>query len=360
MSSKSRRSSTSSSRACRQTRRSVEDVRNLLIDRPGGGHVRLGEVADVRTVQTAAVIQRDAVSRRVDIVAGVDGRSVSEVAADLEQQLAGQDFPLEYHAEVLRNSTADEIGVGRAIGFAIAAAIAAFLLFQAAFRSWRLAVITLLALPLSLAGGLVAALFTEQQLSLGALLGLLAVFGLAARMGTMMISTLQAAPDVHRQPAAARDQFAPVLTSTVAIGLLALPFVVLGAGPDWRSCIRWPSSCSAVCSPPPWSPCSCCPASIGMHAGPHPVKRPLSEPEPRRGHRRAAMSRPRRRRPAGGPADRAGWSRRRLRPVGLQRGRAAPTSSYHPAELSSPDPQGVREVTLTEEARGGSGCRRAG
>ena len=28
----------------------------------------------------------------------------------------------------------------------------------------------------------------------------------------------------------------------------------------------------------------------------------------------------------------------------------APTSSYHPAELSSPDPQGVREVTFTEDA----------
>lgn len=28
----------------------------------------------------------------------------------------------------------------------------------------------------------------------------------------------------------------------------------------------------------------------------------------------------------------------------------APTSSYHPAELSSPGPQGVREVTFTEDA----------
>ena len=28
----------------------------------------------------------------------------------------------------------------------------------------------------------------------------------------------------------------------------------------------------------------------------------------------------------------------------------APTSSYHPAELSSPDPQGVRQVIFTEDA----------
>ena len=186
-----------------ETRRSMEDVRNLLIDRPGGGYFRLGDVADVRTVQTAAVIHRDAVSRRLDIVAGVDGRSVSEVAADLEQRLAGQDLPLEYHAEILLNSTAEEIGFNRAIGFAIAAAVAAFLLFQAAFQSWRLAAITLLALPVSLVGGLIAGLLAEQQLSLGALLGLLAGLGLAARMSTMMVSTLQAAPRPSR-PTASR------------------------------------------------------------------------------------------------------------------------------------------------------------
>jgi Cu/Ag efflux pump CusA len=208
-------------------------VRNLLIDRPGGGYFRLGDVADVRTVQTAAVIHREAVSRRLDIVAGVQDRRVSDVAGDLEQRLAGQDLPLGYHAEVLVQSTAEEIGLNRAIGVAIGAVVAAFLLFQAAFQSWRLAASTLLALPVSLVGGLVAGLLAEQQLSLGALLGLLAGLGLAARMSTMMVSTLQAASNAHspglQHPA--REQFTPILTSTVAIGLLALPFVILGACP---------------------------------------------------------------------------------------------------------------------------------
>ena len=37
-------------------RRDVDAVRNLLIDRPGGGHVRLGQVADVRIAETPEVI----------------------------------------------------------------------------------------------------------------------------------------------------------------------------------------------------------------------------------------------------------------------------------------------------------------
>jgi Cu/Ag efflux pump CusA len=220
------------------TRRSIADIRNLLIDRPGGGYLRLGQVADVRTVDTPAIIRRDAVSRRVDVVAGIDGRSVKAVVGDIEAQLATLDFPLEYHAEVVQQSTADEIGSGRVIGFAIAAALAAFLLFQAAFRSWRLALVMTLGLPLSLVGGLVSGLFTGLELTLGSLLGFLAILGLATRTGIMMIARLQAgeAESPDRQSGSvvqqgAQDRLAPVVTTAVAIGLLVLPFIVLGSRP---------------------------------------------------------------------------------------------------------------------------------
>ena len=220
------------------TRSSVDNVRNLLIDLPKGGQIRLGQVADVRVVDRPAVIQRDAVSRRVDVVAGVDGRSVNAVIGDVEQQVRGLDFPLEYHAEVLRQSTADEIGIGRTIGVAIAALLAAFLLFQAAFGSWRLAMVQTVALPLALSGGVVAGLFTGREFTLGSLLGLLAILGLAARTGLSMITDLQQAEasgaGQNREgviQAAARVRLAPVLTSLLAIAALALPFVVLGARP---------------------------------------------------------------------------------------------------------------------------------
>jgi len=220
-----------------QVRSSVENVRNMLIDLPQGGQVRLGDVAQVRVVDRPAAIQRDAVSRRVDVVAGVKDRSVEEVTTDIRRLISGMDFPLEYHAEVLQQSTGVEIGIGRTIGVAIVAALGSFLLFQAAFRSWRLAVVHSVALPLTLAGGVVAMLFTGRELSLGSLLGLLAVLALAVRMGMSMISDLQAADSQDLDPgrrgsaieAAARDRLVPVLTSTLAIAALILPLVFLGA-----------------------------------------------------------------------------------------------------------------------------------
>jgi len=191
----------------------------------------------VRVVDRPAAIQRDAVSRRVDVVAGVKDRSVEEVTTDIRRLISGMDFPLEYHAEVLQQSTGVEIGIGRTIGVAIVAALGSFLLFQAAFRSWRLAVVHSVALPLTLAGGVVAMLFTGRELSLGSLLGLLAVLALAVPMGMSMISDLQGADSQDLDPgrrgsaieAAARDRLVPVLTSTLAIAALILPLVFLGA-----------------------------------------------------------------------------------------------------------------------------------
>jgi len=220
------------------TRRSVADVQSMLIDVPGGGHVRLGDVADVRVVQTPPVIRRDAVSRRVDVVADLGGRSTSDVVADLEKQLATMSFPIEYHAEVIAKTTADEIGIGRAIGFAIGAAIAALLLFQAAFNSWRLALVATAALPLSLTGGLITGLFSGLTFGLGSLLGLLAILGLAARYITTMLSSIQGEnrmrisdDDADTIYDRARESFGSMIISGIAIAALALPIVILGPRP---------------------------------------------------------------------------------------------------------------------------------
>jgi Cu/Ag efflux pump CusA len=221
-----------------ETRTSVDAVRNLLIDRPEGGHVRLGDVAAVRVGQTPVSINRDAVSRHVDVVADLDGRSLDSVAADVEDRLADLTFPLEYHAQVLETSTSDEIGATRILAAAIAAAIAIFLLLQAAFQSWRLAAVAYLSLPVALAGGVLAALVNGADLSLGALLGLLAVFGLAARNGVVLIRHFQ---DLERHEAerfgvdlirrGAEERLTPILTTASALALAALPFVILADRP---------------------------------------------------------------------------------------------------------------------------------
>ncbi|HEY0345385.1 MAG TPA: efflux RND transporter permease subunit, partial [Solirubrobacteraceae bacterium] len=172
------------------TRKDVATVRNLLIDGPNGSSVRLGDVAAVRVKQAPNVIRRDAVSRRIDVVADIRGRSESAVRKDVEARLAATTFPLQYHAEVLKDSASSEAGATAVVATAIAVLIAMFLLLQAALRSWRVAALTLLTLPAALVGGLLAGLAAGTPLSLGALLGLLGTFAIAVRSAIVLVSAI--------------------------------------------------------------------------------------------------------------------------------------------------------------------------
>ncbi len=219
------------------TRESVANVRNLLLDRPGGGHVRLGQVADVRVVQTPLSIRRDEVSRRLDVEADVSGRSLDSVANEIENRLQGVNFPLEYHAKVLQETTAGEIGTGQILAFGIAAVIAMFLLLQAAFGAWRLAALAFLTLPVALVGGVLAALVDGAEMTLGSMIGFLALFALAARNGIVLIRRFQ---DIEREGEAfgpglvergALERLGPIATSAAAIALVMIPFIIAGNMP---------------------------------------------------------------------------------------------------------------------------------
>jgi CzcA family heavy metal efflux pump len=217
------------------TRRDVSAVRNLLIDTPSGSQVRLGDVARVDVKPSPNVIERDAVSRRVDVTAQVHGRSRSGVLADVRQRLQSVKFPLEYRYELVSNF-ADRAAIEhRLVLLGIGVAIGTFLLLQAAFGSWRLAVLQFLTLPLALVGGTLAVLLAGGNIELGSAAGLLAVFAIAVRNGVVLLQRFQRLEqgegnglgrDLVLQGAG--DRFTPILVTAVATAIFFAPFVFLG------------------------------------------------------------------------------------------------------------------------------------
>jgi CzcA family heavy metal efflux pump len=216
------------------TRRSLNSVRDLLIDTPSGEQVRLGDVADVQIVPSVSIIRHDAVKRYIDVIAGVRGRDLAGVAAEVDGRLKQVQFPLEYHAEVLGDYAGQQAAQIRLVALAIAAAIGVFFLLQAAYGSWRLALLSFLTLPSALAGGLLAALVTGA-ISLGTLAGLLAVFGIAARNQIVLIKHYRHLAKYEGEPfgvglalRGARERLAPNLMTTLATALVLLPTLFLG------------------------------------------------------------------------------------------------------------------------------------
>lgn len=220
------------------TRSSMNSINDLQIDTPDGGHVRLGDVAKVKIVPAESIVRHEAVRRYIDIVASVKGSNLSAVAGDINNRLKQIQFPLEYHAEILGDYATQQATQTRLIVMAIVSALGAFFLLQALYGSWRLALLTVVTMPAALAGGLVAVLLTGGGLTLGALAGLLATFGIAVR-GQMALITHYRHLIKNEDMAfgrelvlrGARDRLIPTLTTAVAATLMLLPALFMGSIP---------------------------------------------------------------------------------------------------------------------------------
>jgi CzcA family heavy metal efflux pump len=218
-----------------EIRDSLSDVSNLMIGTPSGDLVRLGDVAEVRIAPSPTVIQRDAVSRFLDINVSVSGRRVASVANDIDDYLGQRTFPIEYHAEVQGNFADRQATQLRVLGIAIGVILGAFLLLQAAFGSWSLAFIAIVTLPIGLVGGVIAVLLSGGDLSLGAAFGFLGLTGIAVRNGvtlTARFQRLQRDEDAALEPElvlrGASIQLVPILMTALVPGLAFLPVAVAG------------------------------------------------------------------------------------------------------------------------------------
>lgn len=221
-----------------EARQSVSNLRDLWVEKSDRRHVRLGDVADVSIVSTPTVIRHERIAPYVDVVANVVGRDPGSVSLEIKNRLQKVAFPLEYHPELLGEYAERLAAQQRTLGVAAAALIGIFLLLQACLRSWRLALIAFLALPASIAGGVLAALLGGGVISLGSLVGFLAVLGIAARNGVLLISHYQALEAQQGLPfdhalvlRGARERLLPILTSSVAIIVALLPILAFGQIP---------------------------------------------------------------------------------------------------------------------------------
>ena len=216
-------------------RRSVDSVREMLINTPTGQRVRLAEVADVSIQPTPNVIRREGGSRRIDVQANVRGRDLGAVAKDVQSRLEKLSFPLGYYA-VLQGEYQELNAARKRLDlFTVLALAVIFVLLQQSFNSWRLATLSFLTLPSALVGGVLAAWLAGGVISLGSLIGFLTVLGIAARNGIIMINHFQ---HLERYEAAtfgmelvlrgASERLRPILMTTGAAGLAILPLVIFG------------------------------------------------------------------------------------------------------------------------------------
>lgn len=210
-------------------------VRSLRISAPIGGEVILADVAEVAIASTPNVVLREGGSRKLDVTCDVRGRDLGEVAREVEARTRALPLAAGHHAEFIGEYAARQAARGRLLGLSLLALLGIGAVLFVDFRSLRHTLLVLTTLPFALIGGVAGVWWTGGVLSLGSLVGLVTVLGIAARNGIMLISHfrhLEREEGVAFGPAlvlrGATERVTPIVMTALATGLALVPLALGG------------------------------------------------------------------------------------------------------------------------------------
>ncbi len=218
-------------------RESLDAIRHIAITAPaaaGGGviQVSLQDVADVRLVSGAAFIYREQQQRYVPIKFSVRGRDLGSAVLEAQRAvdsavLLPGGYRLEWVGE-FGNLQEAAARLGVAVPLSLALIV---LLLYLNFNSLRDALLAASVIPMALLGGILALWVSGTAFSVSSAIGFVALFGIAAMDGILILSYyhLSLESGLNRADAmlqTCRTQLRPVVMTCIVacVGLLPAAF----------------------------------------------------------------------------------------------------------------------------------------
>jgi len=170
-------------------RNQVEKLGNVLIAAPIGGRVPLGQLASFKLSSGDAVISRENALRRVVVMCNVTDRDIGSFVRDAQIAVGKQvKMPPGYFITWGGQfQNAQEASRRLAVAIPIALVLV-FVLIYACFGSLRNTLTIIFNIPVALAGSTTFLLISGFPLSVPALVGFIAIFGIAVQNGMVMVS----------------------------------------------------------------------------------------------------------------------------------------------------------------------------
>ncbi|MCA0248510.1 MAG: CusA/CzcA family heavy metal efflux RND transporter [Proteobacteria bacterium] len=216
-------------------RANLEAIKSIQIGvQIGNGvtQVPLSEVAKVELVSGAYYIYREQQERYVPVKFSVRGRDLGSAILEAQQKVAEQvKIPGGYRIEWVGEFGNLKNALQRlAVAVPIAIGLIGLLLYMS-FGSFRDTLLAASAIPMALIGGVLGLFVVGMPFSISAAIGFVALFGIAAMNGIMVLSCFNRLIDAGRdREAALREtcsvQLRPVLMTcaAAAVGLLPAAF----------------------------------------------------------------------------------------------------------------------------------------
>lgn len=214
--------------------RDPESIADVSVRGSDGTLVKLGDIANIDLVEGRSLIAREAGQRRQVVTANPTGRDVAGFVVTAQHAIAAKiklppGVSLSFTGEAAGQAAAKR-QIAANVGVAAIGILALLIL---AFGGLRAAALILAGTPFALAGGVVAVALTGGVLSLGALVGFVTLFGIAARNAILLVSHVdhlvadEGAPfDLATVVRAAQERLIPILMTAIVTALGLLPLAV--------------------------------------------------------------------------------------------------------------------------------------
>jgi CzcA family heavy metal efflux pump len=217
--------------------RSIQSIRDTLIETPSGARVPLSAIADIREDRGPNFIMREFVQRRIVVQCNVAGRDLVSTVREIQGRVANQvKIPQGYHLEYGGQFEAESQATRLLLILGGLAVLAMVFLLGTVFRSLTDAAVILLNLPLALVGGVAGVFMGGGILSVASIIGFITLFGIATRNGIMLISHIrhlmeqENVTDAYEAVArGAAERLVPIVMTAMAAGLALIP-IALGKG----------------------------------------------------------------------------------------------------------------------------------
>ena len=185
-------------------------------------------MATVEVKPGFARIYREENARRIAVKLSVRGRDLGSLVAEARGKVdASVKLPAGYHLEWTGSFENQQRAVKRLALIVPITLVAIFFLLFTAFDSARLSTLILLNVPFAAVGGLVVLPLAGLSLSVSALVGFIALFGVSVQNGVLLVERIRelrregaALADAIREGAMSRVRPVVMTATMAAIGLL--------------------------------------------------------------------------------------------------------------------------------------------
>jgi cobalt-zinc-cadmium resistance protein CzcA len=170
----------------------LDSIRNIPVFGANGERLTLGALTKVEVRAGLARIMREGNERRIAIKLSVRGRDLGSLVREAEEKArAAVTLPPGYRM-VWTGAFENEQRAAHRLALVVPVTIIAifFLLFTA-FDSGRFAVLILLNVPFAAVGGLLALLICQLDLSVSAMVGFIALFGVSILGGVLLVERVR-------------------------------------------------------------------------------------------------------------------------------------------------------------------------